>query len=398
MEKEHIRIDLPSHRVERQSWVEMPLPDWRALAKFGGWALGRVVFGAGIFTISTTRIVLKVLIYCCDCLEAGSKKLLIVYDSLPLMGVPLQSVVAEIQPSKSAQVQDVQTIDLLEAIDGKHVFIIGDTGTGKSSLAQWLAYRLGGEVTVYDPDASPDEWQGLKVVGRKGDFNAIQEAMEADLEELQRRIELRGESGDKALFGLESTTIAEEFPLLASEVEVASDWLIKHGNRGRKPKRCIIALSQTDAVKSLGIEGEGQARKNFRYVRLGKFAVDHAKKLGDANIEAWLRGGKYRCMVEDYPCQLPDTKQYNPVTTQLQPQPAAPSTSTAETKLQQGFQPIITTETALSEATIRAVKACIGAGLSDSKIIKEILGYSGGQYQEGRAIFEQIKSTNLKHH
>ena len=142
MEKERVTIDLPTNRIERQAWVEMPLPDWRALAKFGGWALGRVIFGAGIFTISSTKVVLKVLIYCCDCLEAGSKKLLLVYDALPLMGVPLQSVVAEIQP-KSALPQDLQTIDLLEAIDGKHVFIIGDTGTGKSSLAQWLAYRRG---------------------------------------------------------------------------------------------------------------------------------------------------------------------------------------------------------------------------------------------------------------
>lgn len=392
MDKERVTIDLPTSRIERQAWVEMPLPDWRALAKFGGWALGRVIFGAGIFTISSTKAVLKVLIYCCDCLEAGSKKLLLVYDALPLMGVPLQSVVAEIQP-KLAQAQDLQTIDLLEAIDGKHVFIIGDTGTGKSSLAQWLAYRLGGEVTVYDPDASPDEWQGLKVIGRKGNFAAIQEAMEADLEELQRRIELRGESGDRALLGLESTTIAEEFPLLASEVEIASDWLIKHGNRGRKPKRCIIALSQTDAVKSLGIEGEGQARKNFRYVRLGKFAVDHAKKLGDASIEAWLKAGKYRCMVEDQPCQLPDTKIYGQVTTRLHQQPGSQNVVTAETTVQQAFREIVTAENALPESTIRAVKACLEANFSDSKIIKEILGYQGGQFQKGRQILEQIKKS-----
>lgn len=392
MDKERVTIDLPSHRIERQAWIEMPLPDWRALARFSGWALGRVVFGAGIFTISSTKVVLKVLIYCCECLEVGSKKLLLVYDALPLMGVPLQSVVAEIQP-KSAQVQDLQTIDLLEAIDGKHVFIIGDTGTGKSSLAQWLAYRLGGQVTVYDPDASPDEWQGLKVIGRKGNFAAIQEAMEADLEELQRRIELRGESGDKALVGLESTTIAEEFPLLASEVEIASEWMIKHGNRGRKPKRCIIALSQTDAVKSLGIEGEGQARKNFRYIRLGKFAVDHAKKLGDTSIEAWLKAGKYRCMIDDQPCQLPDTKNHGQVMTRLHQQTSLESVVTAETTAQQAFQPIATAETAPTEATIRAVKACLGAGFSDSRVIKEVLGYQGGQYQKGKELLEQIKKS-----
>ncbi|HYX19055.1 MAG TPA: ATP-binding protein [Nostoc sp.] len=390
MEKEKITIDLPSHRIERQAWVEMPLPDWRALARFSGWASGRILFGLGIFTISTTKAALKILVYCCEQLEAGTKKLIIIYDALPLMGVPLQSVVAEIQP-KSALPQDLQTIDLLEAIDGKHIFIIGDTGTGKSSLAQWLAYRLGGEVTVYDPDASPDEWQGLKVIGRKGNFEAIQEAMEADLEELQRRIELRGESGDKALVGLESTTIAEEFPLLASEVDIASDWLIKHGNRGRKPKRCIIALSQTDAVKSLGIEGEGQARKNFRYVRLGKFAVDHAKKLGDVSLEAWLKTGKYRCMVDDQPCQLPDTKQYGQVMSRLQPVTPEANAVTPETVALQGFAAGVTAKNGLSEDMIKAVKACLGAGLSDSKIVKEVMGYQGGQFTKGQEILKQIK-------
>ena len=233
----------------------------------------------------------------------------------------------------------------------------------------------------------------MKVVGRKGNFAAIQEAMEADLEELQRRIELRGESGDKALIGLESTTIAEEFPLLASEVEIASEWMIKHGNRGRKPKRCIIALSQTDAVKSLGIEGEGQARKNFRYVRLGKFAVDHAKKLGDASIEAWLKAGKYRCMVEDQPCQLPDTKNYGQVMTRLHSQPGSGSVVTAEITAQQDLQPIVTAENAPPEATIRAAKACLAAGFSDSKVIKEVLGFQGGQFQKGKQLLEQIKKS-----
>jgi hypothetical protein len=58
---------------------------------------------------------------------------------------------------------------------------------------------------------------------------------------------------------------------------------------------------------------------------------------------------------------------------------------------QSKFQPTSLPENDLPEALIRAVKACIALGMSDSKIIKEILGYQGGDYQKGKALFERLK-------
>lgn len=52
-------------------------------------------------------------------------------------------------------------------------------------------------------------------------------------------------------------------------------------------------------------------------VRLGKFGVTHAKTLKDAALVEWLKSGKYRCMVDDLPCQLPDLSQFRAVTQQL---------------------------------------------------------------------------------
>jgi hypothetical protein len=215
--------------------------------------------------------------------------------------------------------------------------------------------------------------------------------MTNDLEELQRRVELRGESGDKALAGMESILIAEEFPLLVSEVDIAVEWLIKHGNRGRKPKRFVIALSQDDSVRALGIEGQGNARNNFVFIRLGKFAVKHAQHLKDDVTVQWLKSGKYRCMVEDTPCQLPDLSQFKAVTQQLLMQPNFLPVVTAEPTVQSAFQPVEPAKIDLAETTIRAVKACTEAGLSDSKIIKEILGYEGGRYQQGKALLQQMR-------
>lgn len=385
---DHINIDVPMQRMERQAWVEMPLPDLKSFDRFIGWAIGRLLLGSGLFTVCTTKLVLNAGIYCCNWLEGGIKKVMQTYDALPFMGVPLQSVVVD--TTSKAIAPDVSTVDLLEAIKGKHLLIIGDTGTGKSTIAQWIAASVGGAVRVYDADAAPDEWTGLEVIGRGGDMSAIEEAMSADLEELERRIKLRGEKGDIALAGMDSVTIGEEFPLLADEIDIAPNWMIKHGRRGRKPKRLLILLSQDDSVKALHIEGEGGVRKNFRYLRLGKFAVTHAKSLKDEALVTWLQSGKYRALVDDEPCQLPNLSGYQPVTRQLPQTHQIAPVVTAQTPAQSDFQPILTA----IEPNLEALKIAVGLlksqGVADSVIIKQVLGCQGSRYQQGKEILAEL--------
>ena len=371
-------------------WVNMHLPSRRQMGRFILWATGRLTFSASLFLLDATAYTLQTCITVVKWCKQSVHNLVKVYDQLPYAGTHGQTIIdatAVALPS----LPEVIITDLLRALDGKHCLIVGDTGTGKSTIAQWLAYQVGGEVTVCDPDSAPDEWVGLNVVGRRGDFSAIASAMASDIEELQRRIELRGESGDKALAGLDSVLIAEEFPLLKDEVDIAADWLIKHARRGRKPKRFVIALAQDDNVKTLGIEGEGGVRKCFRMLRLGKFAVSHAKTLKDSALVEWLKAGKYRCMIDDLPCELPDLSSYFRVMPRLAVTPVIEAVVTPQPIDQSKFQPTSLPENDLPEPLIRAVKACIAFGMSDSKIIKEILGYQGGNYQKGKALFERLK-------
>jgi hypothetical protein len=170
------------------------------------------------------------------------------------------------------------------------------------------------------------------------------------------------------------------------------EWLTKHARRGRKPKRMIIALAQDDQVKTLGIEGEGGVRKNFRMVRLGKFAVSHAKSLKNNHLIEWLKAGKYRCMVDDEPCQLPDISSFRMVLPRLQPVQDTAAGKTAETPTESALQPVVTNSDRDMEAVAKAVKACLEAGLmSETKVIKEILGYQGARYQEGKVLLMSLK-------
>ena len=192
----------------------------------------------------------------------------------------------------------------------KHVALIGGTGDGKSTFTQFLSSKIGGRVVIYDSDAKPEDWAWLDqndVVGRKGNFKAIDTAMGKDLENLEELVQLRGESGDKVLAGRERFLIAEEFPVLVDECDNAVTWLKKHAKRGRRYKQFILAIAQNDTAENFGLQGDKDTLYScFCLVRLGQFAYEHARtKLKDSRLEQWLKaGGKKRFMVDDLPVEL----------------------------------------------------------------------------------------------
>lgn len=93
----------------------------------------------------------------------------------------------------------------------KHTAIVGGTGDGKSTFTQYLSSKIGGRVRIYDSDAKPDDWNWIDqqdVIGRKGNFAAINAAMAEDLRILEILVELRGTGGNSAIAGQERFTIA----------------------------------------------------------------------------------------------------------------------------------------------------------------------------------------------
>jgi hypothetical protein len=206
----------------------------------------------------------------------------------------------------------------------KHVALIGGTGDGKSTFTQYLSSTIGGRVIVYDSDAKPSDWAWLEqrdVIGRKGNFKSINEAMGNDLSVLEELVQLRGDGGDKAIQGRERFLIAEEFPILVDECDNAPTWLKKHAKRGRRYKQFVLAIAQNDTAENFGLQGDKDTLYScFCLIRLGSFGYDYARtKLKDDHLEQWLKsGGKKRFMVDDQPCEL-DLSNWGIQDTQLPP-------------------------------------------------------------------------------
>ncbi len=202
------------------------------------------------------------------------------------------------------------------------VAIVGNPGSGKSVLTTYLItkYFPGSTVAVYDTDCKPDEWRGLRVVGRRGNWEAIEEAMVDDLALLRKRTQLRGEGQD---VGGEEVRVVEEFPTLAADLEpsdrrqanTATEWLKRITRRGRKYKFKVFLVSQSWSVRGLQIEGEGDLRKAFTVIFLGSYAHD-ALKTCEPNLQRreairyWLQQQQRPAIAlhqgQVYPAIIPD--------------------------------------------------------------------------------------------
>jgi hypothetical protein len=342
------------------------------------------------FGLYTVKVSAKILINLCEMVEGSTKQLLTIYCQLPHMGLPSQSVVSAIALTVTSEVTDIIT-DIVDAIAGRQVMIIGEMGTGKSTIAQYLAYSVGGSVRVYEPEGTPEDWEGLEVIGKGENWEAIKAGMEEDLEDLSNQMKLRNDKGDRALDGSEKVIICEEYLELVNKVDCSGEWLERHARRGRKARRFTILLSQYDRVAAWGLEGKSDLAEAFFRLRLGKKAVSHAKSLKNEDLLTWLQLDRSHCLLDDQPCKLPSYREMKAVTQRLSFTSPISPVRTAETTLEQALQPPITENNQISETVKKAVKALLSAGWSDSKIIKEILGCQGAQYQRGKELLDNFK-------
>lgn len=197
-----------------------------------------------------------------------------------------------------------------------HLILLGATGDGKTTLAEWLHGGMAGaKVAIHphwqasdDPSDPADFAYCGQVIGGGRDFKAIAAIMGDLHEEMSDRAKLN----KSALRQKPILAIAiDELPAIAKNCgEAVTEQIISLLFEARKFRMRVVLLAQADSVKILGLEGQGAVRENLTYIRLGQYAIDHArwlinKKLARPELLDWIEKQPRPCMVEDSPALIP---------------------------------------------------------------------------------------------
>ena len=377
-------------------WIDIKLPRPGHIGRFILWGSGRTLFSVLLFIVDATNYSILTASTLLKWTRQSIVNLIRVYDQLPYAGTYGQNII-DVTAEAIDFTGEIIT-DIVDAISGKQVMIIGEMGSGKSTIAQYLAYSVGGQVKVYECEGTPTDWQGLEVIGQGENWDEINESMVGDLEDLTNQLQIRREKGDNGIIGTEKVIICEEYPELVNKVEVSGEWLDRHARRGRKARRFTVLISQYDRVAAWGLEGKADLQEAFFKLRLGKKAVSFAKQLKNDELIAWLRQDRSHCLLDEHPCKLPSYREMKAVTQRLQLPGVSQPVVTAETTTQQPIDDrelSVTVNYEVSEVGLetvsKAVIALQGTGMSDTAIIKDVLGYSGSRYREGREMLNLIK-------
>jgi len=177
-----------------------------------------------------------------------------------------------------------------------HLMIVGSTGEGKSTLANWLLseYFADSDIQIIDPHYKPGTWGNRQVIGKGRRYEEIESAFNSLTTEMDKRYQDRGQGRSD----WQPLTIAiDEFPSIVANTETVKDSLILLSQEARKVGMRIILLSQGSEVKVLGLEGKGSQRDNFCQIILGKTAQKAAKISGDYQALAILKSNPRACLI-----------------------------------------------------------------------------------------------------
>ncbi|MFM7888156.1 MAG: helicase HerA domain-containing protein [Pseudanabaena sp.] len=193
--------------------------------------------------------------------------------------------------------------DIKKALSKPHILVLGETGSGKSTLVKFLVSESSAPAIVLDSHAALDDWQGMNVIGMGRNYAAIGQAVSQLVSFMDTRYQARS-NGQKQFEPL--LVLIDEFPAAAANLGKAfTDNIMLLVREARKVSIRLIILSQGSEVKTLGIEGQGSIRECFAIVSLGKFATDRAKTLKDAQVKSFIDSAQYPAMLDDLPCELP---------------------------------------------------------------------------------------------
>lgn len=147
-----------------------------------------------------------------------------------------------------------------------HLAVIGPSGAGKSTFTTAVLADRPGQVVVITAKEG-DHWGGLPYVGIDDDAtyttaNATFAALDREVK--QRLIAVK----QKRLTADWLTIVLDDYSTLRIVCEAADEPFKLVARIGRSLRVRLVVLSDSASVKAWGIEGEGETRASFAFVRL----------------------------------------------------------------------------------------------------------------------------------
>jgi hypothetical protein len=149
-----------------------------------------------------------------------------------------------------------------------HVVIVGGSGTGKTTLATGLLQTRPGRIIIITPKTD-DTWGGLPFVtiDDDGSFTTAAAAFKDLLTEVKTRLVASKHGTNRAEW---LNVVLDDYPALRSVCSEAQEALLLIARLGRSLRVRLLMLSYSGQVKELGLEGLGETRNHFVWIRLDR--------------------------------------------------------------------------------------------------------------------------------
>lgn len=183
-----------------------------------------------------------------------------------------------------ARPQALPLADLLAYVNARpdevpHLAIVGPSGSGKTTMATAILAERPGQILVLTAKEG-DSWGGLPYIGIDDDatYTTARATFAALGDEVRGRLLLVKGRREP---GVWLTVVLDDFSTLQAECPLAATIVKLIARLGRSLRVRLMMLSDSAQVKAIGLEGEGETRGNFAFVRLDRGHAATLERAGE---------------------------------------------------------------------------------------------------------------------
>lgn len=301
----------------------------------------------------------------------------------------VQTLEGEVIESDSSELQLFDWTRLQTEYDNfPHIRVIGKSGSGKTYTAEQVLKLLGGDQWVITCKKKPHNWVGFKVYGVPFKWDSVREGIDETLKRMWYNYSLI----DSGQSPIRTNVAIDEWRSIKNNVPESGEQIKELISVARDSEVRLVCLATGEQVRTWGLEGESDLGDCFTTIKLKSFATDHAKKLKLSREKLeWLYAQERPCMVDDELADLNQLKEVVAKTNANNLQPKLQSSEPYQTAMPTVLQPVHSNQNEVhSEYKNVVYRLYKTQTMSESDIVKQVLGYTGTKYGEGKVLLNSI--------